>query len=326
LFSVAVIQRIRPPHQSGIRAEGGGEDDLRVLRPVELRQRLDDAVADLGHLVDRVRQFVDPVHHDDDFARLHVGDHPDQGKVDRRQRLVRGQNDDAETAFADRPDGDLLADHERVVHTGRVADAKRHRQLRARNEKLGGFRDVRETPLVRAGFGVIFEIVAKADVTLDQIAVDMRVIVLLAQQHLELVAQPLAGFLPHHRHLFAYLLKLVLRTGTGGKLTDPATAIQKTAPFLHVEETEAGTVFLRRDIRVQVQRRDDAGPRVDVCRQQVGRADHRIHKRRLAGLHLADHRDRRFGMLQLMMQFPGGAVRGFVADLAQTDQRLTQLT
>ena len=45
-----------------------------------------------------------------------------------------------------------------------------------------------------------------------------------AQQHLELAAQARLRLFAHLHHLKAQLLKLVIRSGAGGQLADPAAA------------------------------------------------------------------------------------------------------
>ena len=59
-----------------------------------------------------------------------------QTHVDRAQRLRCRQHHDAQPAVAQRFDRDLLAHQEGVVHAGRVAQTKRHRQRRLQLMRL----------------------------------------------------------------------------------------------------------------------------------------------------------------------------------------------
>ena len=49
-----------------------------------------------------------------------------------------------------------------------------------------------------------------------------------------------------------------------------------------------------------------------------------VDQGRLARLHLPDHRDRRFGVFQLVVQLSRGPVGRLVANLAKAHQRLAQ--
>jgi hypothetical protein len=297
---------------------GAAEDDLGIGRPVVALQRRADAVADLAHLVGGVRQLVDAVHEDHHLARADVRDQPDQRHVHRGQRLVRRQDDDADAAVADRADRDLLAHHEGVVHAGRVPDAELHRKLGPVEQKVGRLGDVGEASLHLGRAAFAREIVAEADVAFDQRLVEALVVVLLAEQELEPLAEARARLLAHPLHLAANLLQFGLVTRTFGQFADAATLLEQAVPFGLVEESEGGAqVALVERLGRDVERRDDRGPRVDVRGQESRPADHRVDERGLAGLHLPDHRDRGLEQVELRLQLAREPRSGLVPDPAQ---------
>jgi hypothetical protein len=251
------------------RPMGAAEEDRGVGGSVLRLQRLADAVADLGDLAHRIAQFIDAVHEDDDVAGADVGDHPDQRHVDRRQRLVRRQDHDADPARPDRVDGDLLAHEEGVVHAGRVAHAHRPDKALLAQVEFRRLGDVGEPALPVVGLVDRVDIIAEADVALHQFGIDIAVIMLLPEQQLEPFTEALTGFLAHLLELRAHGLQFLVGAGTAGQFAHAATAVQEVRPFLFAEEAELGVLSRLADARRDVQRRDDRGPRVDIRRQQA---------------------------------------------------------
>ena len=258
---------------------------------------------DLDHLGGGVLQLVDPVDEDDDIAGLQVRDQSDQPHVGRGQGLMRRQHDNADPAVAHRPDRHLLAHQEGVVHAGRVADAHLEGHAAAMQIQIGRAGDVGE-PALLAVFGrvVAEEIVAKADVAFQQVAVEIAVVVFLTQQQFELLAKALAGLFAHRLDLLADLLHLAVRIGALGQLAQTPALAEQAVPLVFLHQLELGADLAAVGPGHQVKRRDDRGPGVHVRRQKVGPAGQRVDQRGLAGLDLTQNGDRWLKRQQVSLQ------------------------
>ena len=229
------------------------------------------------------------------------------------------QDHHTDPAVANGTDRHLLAHQEGVVHAGGVAHAHLEGDVAAMQVKIGRPGDVGEPALLAAvlGLGIAQEIVAKADVTLQQIAVEIAVFVFLTQQQLELLAQTLAGFFPHRFDLLADLFHLSARIGALGQLTQTPALAEQAVPLVLFHQLEPRPNLSAVRPGHQMQRRHDRGPRVHVRRQQVRPAGKGIDQRRLAGFHLTEDGNGRLERIQVVLQFGKRLRRRFTGDPAQ---------
>ncbi len=289
-----------------MRGPGGtAEQYFRIDRPIMPAQRFADGFADLGDVAAWVVQFVDAVDEDDHITRPQGRDHADHRQIDRCQSLRRGQHDDAKPAAAQRVDGDLLADHEGVVHPRRVLDAKSDRQSGLLQPEISGPSDVRKAAAFPVAPGDFPEVIAHADIPFDKGRVEPVVVMRLTKQHLEPPPEPFAGLGAHLVKLRAHLGDLISRPRPAGELSQPTALAYEMGPFLFGEEGEDRIAGPALGPRLHVQRGDDRGPGVHVCGQKVVPAGQGVDQRRLPGLDLADHGDARLEAADPSAQLPG---------------------
>ena len=173
-FCQGIVQQVARPC-------GTAKNDLCILGPMMRLQCLGQARPDFRDLRFGVGQFVNAVDENDHIAGFEIGDQAHKGHVHARQCLMRGQNNNAKLAAADRLHCDLFTHQECVVHAGRVTHTELYGRGFMGHVDVSGFGDVGEATSILGRLRVILKIITQADIAFDQLIVEKAVIMFLAQ-------------------------------------------------------------------------------------------------------------------------------------------------